>query len=156
MRIYRVEDPECVMTGRNGDVYKYTFHWGNLPCPQADGLQKDLDYKKVCGTTNKKDLHSWWKKKDLGGIISTGMRVTVLEVDKKYVDRCGMQCMFTRRKAKVVGHMNAKGEVILEKSAETIINNIRQKGKSTSSRPKQLLKDTSSTVTPRIKVRIDK
>jgi hypothetical protein len=118
MRIYRVESKRNPKEGRTDALYTVTDHWSRLPCPQAEGIQMRIT--DVCGTTSKKSFNIWWPKKAVIKILkhhSATVHIVVLEIPKEYVSKSLLQCVFPRKKAKIVGTMDADGKITYRDAA---------------------------------------
>lgn len=122
--VYRCEVIGDRLSGghRYSNVYptstKLVTDWGKLPCPQDDGIKGILYYGSNwwCGCKNLKQFFKWWDKSQLKHHSTTRNRLAILEVPKSEVKYGKNQVVFNRKKARIVGKINEKGEAVFNRS----------------------------------------
>lgn len=100
-------------------------NWDRLPCPQEDGINEMNRGNWWCGCKSIKQFFKWWDKSQLKHHSGTRNRLAILEVPKSEVRYGNHQVIFNRKKAKIVGKINEKGEAVFNRSY------LRQTGQST-------------------------
>lgn len=96
---------------------KLVTDWNKLPCPQNDGIF--LSYSSGdwwCGCKSLKQFFKWWSKDNLKHHSTTRNRLAILEVPKSEVKYGKHQVVFNRKKARIVGKVNEKGEAVFNRS----------------------------------------
>lgn len=106
---------------------KLTHEWINMPTPWEDGLRKHVSKSNQfwCGCRSLNQFFKWWNKDQLKYHTAAGNRLAILEVPKSEVKYGRHQVVFNRRKARIVGKINEKGEAVFNS------NYLRQTGQST-------------------------
>jgi hypothetical protein len=97
---------------------KLTNEWINLPTPWQDGLRKHLINGSPfwCGCRSLKQFFKWWNQDHLTHHKKTRNRLAILEVPKSEVKYGKNQVVFNRKKARIVGKINEKGEAVFNRS----------------------------------------
>jgi len=90
--------------------------WSMLPCPQEDGITDMNRGQWWCGCKSLKQFFKWWDKSKLKYHSQTRNRLAILEVPKSEVRYGRNQVIFNRKKAKIVGKINEKGEAVFNRS----------------------------------------
>jgi hypothetical protein len=105
---------ECTKKPLNGRPTKVPdSHWYDLPIPSKDGIEIwKAGWHWWCGCTRKTDIFKWWYKSEFDK-HPKNFKIRVLAVPKKLVVKGNTQCIFDRRKAKVIGYLNPDGSVCL-------------------------------------------
>jgi len=119
MIVIRMETVGSPKEGRGWEgAYSYSSHWYTLPNPQQEGM---FEYNRdmanyVCGCITIKQFHLWWKKKHFKTIPFNATyyaaRIVILDVPEKEVLVGKKQCVFKRHKARVIGGMDSKGNIV--------------------------------------------
>lgn len=109
--VYRGECTKKPLSGRPSKVPD--THWYSLPVPSNDGIKLWKLDQWWCGCTRKEDIFKWWNKKDFEN-HPKNFKVRVLAVPKHLVVKGNTQCIFDRRKAKIVGTLDATGTICLQ------------------------------------------
>lgn len=106
---------ECIKNPLNGRPGKAPdSHWHKLPVPDNDGIYTcSVEFNWWCGCTRKTDLFKWWKKNEFKE-HPKNFKVRVLAVPNHLVIKGDTQCIFDRRKAKVIGTVNPDGSLCLQ------------------------------------------
>lgn len=102
MFIYRIEDdskigPYNSENRRSRDII--SMHGNHKqPTPYADKFEKDYQYyNSVCAFKSKKQLLSWFTKKQLQGLFECGFYLLVTMVDRKEVIAGKRQILINRK-----------------------------------------------------------
>ena len=96
VKVYRVEHTKEPTKGKP----YLPDHWGDLPTPQNEGLPMWCDL--VCGTSSKRMLKKWFRKRDVEFISKNPKyRIVQLLVPKEEVHKGFYQVVFKRNTAKV-------------------------------------------------------
>jgi len=106
VKVYRVENKHNPLEGMPWDDIDLN-HWGYLPCPAIEMWES-----RVCGTTSLKALRKWFPAKTMRQVHNhNDLRVIVLDVPKKnLLYRGHLQCVFNRRKGKIIGEIIPYGK----------------------------------------------
>lgn len=126
--VYRCESISNRFEGGN----RFTAsEWFYKPTPTQDGIDYNIIQTKYkndkwyCGCSDLKQFFKWWPKSKLKHNKKHNNRVVILRVPKDDVTYGKTQVIFKRHKAKIVGHVNEKGEAIFNS------NYMEQKGTTT-------------------------
>jgi hypothetical protein len=112
--VYRGECTKKPLNGRPSKVPD--SHWYSLPVPRVDNINTGALSEWWCGCTRKTDIFKWWCKKDFK-YHPKNFKIRVLAVPKDLIVKGSTQCIFDRRKAKIVGTLNADGTICLQNKA---------------------------------------
>jgi len=147
MIVIRMETVGSPKEGRGWEkAYSYSSHWSALPTPQMEGIIKyahDM-YPYVCGCVTLKQFHLWWKKKHFKTIpfskLKGAPRIVILDVPESEALIGKKQCIFKRHKARVIGGMDSKGNIVwkntkLRHSSTTEKGEFSQSDKTRTSKP---------------------
>jgi hypothetical protein len=129
--IYRCEIIGDRLSGGHRFSHKYpkgtklSTNWNKLPPPQQDGIPEMKMQQDWCGCKDLKQFFKWWNKSQLKHHSANRNRLAILEVPTSEVKYGKHQVVFNRKKAKIVGKINEKGEAVFNS------NYLRQTRKST-------------------------
>lgn len=112
MLVLRIEGKGNRMHGQSGDAYEAATAWGNLPCPQMDGINTEKARKQFskkdwhCATINEEQFKLWWNPGQLKKLKRS--HAVILDVPDHKVIKGGKQVIIDRYASRIVGKICPK------------------------------------------------